>query len=137
MCLEIGKALRGPGLWKFNDSLLNDDDYIETVNACIERTLAEYGLPIYTREYLSNENNYEDIQMQINIDLFYETLLVMIRKETIKYSKLKARQRRAKEIELLGQIEAPYAQYTNTNKDEDAQKLNDYKEKLEDLRHLS
>ena len=59
----------------------------------------------------------------------------MIRGETIKYSKIKARKRRAKKIELLEQIGASCAhEYTNTNKEEDAEQLNNYKEKLEELR---
>ena len=91
MVVQSGESQRGPGLWKFNESLLKDDEYVEIVNICIRRTIEEYALPIYTQEFMSNECNYGNIQFKIDDGLFYETLLMLIRGETIRYSKIKAK----------------------------------------------
>ena len=77
MLLQTRGSEKGPGLWKFNESLLNDEKYIEIVINCISKTIEQYALPIYTREFISVEDNYENIHFRINDDLFYETLLMM------------------------------------------------------------
>ena len=134
MCIQTGNSQRGPGLWKFNESLLHDEDYIEVVNECIGRMIYEYSLPVYTREFLSHESNYKDIQFQIDDGLFYETLLMMIRGETVKYSKIKAKRRRVTEKELISQIELAHAEYSNTNNEEVLIRLKTYNEQLEAIR---
>ena len=108
--------------------------YIKTVNECIDRTIEEYALPIYSREFLSHDYNFKDIQFLINDDLFYKTLLMMIRGETVKYSKIKAKRWRANEKELIAQITATHAKLLQTNKEEDALRLKTYQEQLEELR---
>ena len=134
MCLQTRESQRGPGLWKFNDSLLNDEDYIEVVNICIKNTIEQYALPIYSHEFLSNVSNYQDIQFMINDDLFYETLLMMIRDETVRFSKIKARERRVKEKELVKRIAEAHTQFSRSKKDDVAIRLQAYKEELEDVR---
>ena len=103
MVVQSGESQRGPGLWKFNESLLKDDEYLEIVNICIRRTIEEYALPIYTREFMSNECNYGNIQFKIDDGLFDETFLMLIRGETIRYLKIKAKkktQRERKRVDL-------------------------------------
>ena len=89
---------------------------------------------MYTREFLSHENNYEQIEFSINAGLFYETLLMMIRGETVKYSKIKARKRREKEKELMFLIAAAHTEFTRTKREGDAVRMNSYKEQLEEIR---
>ena len=67
MRLQTGGSHRGPGLWKFNESLLNDEEYIEVVNECISRTIEEYSVPLYTHEFLSNTCHYKDIQLKSDV----------------------------------------------------------------------
>lgn len=52
MILPVGESQRGLGLWKFNESLLSDEEYVEIVNKCIFETITEYSLPIYTSDFL-------------------------------------------------------------------------------------
>ena len=134
MCLQTGESQRGPGLWKFNESLLKDDEYVAIVKDCINRTVKEYAVPVYANEYLFNECNYKDIQFHINDGLFYETLLMMIRGETVKYSKMKAKRRRAKEKEVIASISRAQETFAHTKADEDARRLQVYKDQLENLR---
>ena len=134
MMLRNGESQRGPGLWKFNESLLKDDNYIKVVNDCVNRTIQEYALPIYAHEFLSHESNYEHIEFNINDGLFYETLLMMIRGETVKYAKQKAKRRREQEKELMSQIELANTEFAHTKSEEVAVRINSYNEQLERIR---
>ena len=132
--IAIGESQRGPGLWKFNEAILKDDAYIEIVEKCIDSTVKQYALPIYTESFLADPSNYKDITLQINDDLFYETLLMMIRGETVKYSKQKVRLAKEKEKEVLEQIEKAQLEHFETKTEQSAARLQKYKEDLEELR---
>ena len=125
---------RGPGLWKFNESLLRDDDYVSTVNQCIQRTIEQYALPIYNPMYLSDVNNYKNIEFCINDDLFYETLLLMIRGDTVVYSKRKSRMLKALEKELIDKVESAQATFFNSRAETDEIALRVATEELENAR---
>ena len=125
---------RGPGLWKFNDSLLIDDEYISTVKQCIHRTIEQYALPIYDPEYLSDVTNYKNIKFCINDDLFYETLLLMIRGETVAYSKRKSRRLKALEKELIVKVENAQTTFFNTRAETDERALRAASDELERAR---
>ena len=134
MCLEVGELQRGPGLWKFNESLLNDEEYAEVVNQCVNRTVMEYAVPVYAHDFLLDPSNYKYIQFKINEDLFYETLLMLIRGETVRYSKSKAKRIKAEEKILISQIDEAYVAFSHVKSDENAQRLQTCKNKLEDIR---
>ena len=125
---------RGPGLWKFNESLLKDEEYIRIVHECICRTIEDYAIPLYTQDFLSNTSNYKDIQFQIDDDLFYETLLLMIRGETVKYSKRKAKRMKEKEKELVTRISNANTVFSRTKSAESGSLSQRYKKELEEFR---
>ena len=81
--LILREGVRGPGYWKFNNTLLKDKDYVTIV----KQTTNEVK-----RTYVINENdleiadNNETIQFYISDQLFLETLLMIIRGNTINYS---------------------------------------------------
>ena len=77
---------KGRGIWKFNNSLLKQNDYLKLMNRIIHEEKVKYSIPVYDIKYL--ENNDEDIQVVISPDLFFETLLMRIRAETIKYASI-------------------------------------------------
>ena len=89
---------RGPGLWKFNASLLEDKTYNKLVRECAFNVIKQYAIPIYNDEYLSDPKNFENIQLTIGSGLYYETLLMMIRGETVRFSKQKARKNVLKKV---------------------------------------
>ena len=70
----------------FNTSLLKKPEYIVKINNVILNEVLQYAIPIYSSTYLKNPENYKDISLKIDEDLFLETLLLRIRKETIKFS---------------------------------------------------
>ena len=121
-------------MWKFNDSLLNNDDYIKIVDQCIETTIKQYASPIYSDDFITDPCNYKEIIFQINDDLFYETLLMLIRGETVKFSKRKARDTKEKERELLTKIEKIQLELFETKTEESASRLQKYKDELEVVR---
>ena len=78
--LKLINNERGKGYWKFNNTLLKDPEYIQKVKETIEDI---------KRTYSVNPNDLnvnEDIEFNINDQLFLETLMMMIRGMTIKYS---------------------------------------------------
>ena len=132
--MQVGEAVRGPGLWKFNESLLDDDQYVRVVERCIEQTIEQYAIPVYTKSFLLNPCNYMDIAFQIRDDLFYETLLMMIRGETVKFAKQKAKRIRESEKRLEEQTKNAHLQHCEHKTERSASSLQNFKNDLENLR---
>ena len=82
---------RGPGMWKFNNSLLRDKKYVESINKVMDESFEKYS----------------DIQDR---GLGWEMVKMEIRSSTILFSKNKARENREqitamiKEVGILEQI---------------------------------
>ena len=45
--LAFNKFIKGKGLWKFNNSLLQYDTYAETIRKTISETKKQYCVPVY------------------------------------------------------------------------------------------
>lgn len=131
MKMQIAEVERGPGIWKFNESILQDDEYVDIVKNTIGNVVFQYAIPVYDEEYVTNENNFKHIQLTINDNLFYETLLMTIRGETVKYCKRKARKRRLKEVELTNKVQTAHDIFNNDKSNVNAQHLCKAKEELE------
>ena len=70
MKMRVKEVEKGSGIWKMNDSVLQDSEYVELVNTTIVGAIIQYAIPIYDHEYLSDINNYSHIQFTINESLF-------------------------------------------------------------------
>ena len=125
---------RGPGLWKFNESLLDDEVYIELVKQVIIDVVKQYAIPVYSDEFSSNPSNFETIQFTIKIGLLYETLLMMIRGETVRYSKQKARRCRMQENEVMYEVSQLIDSFNANKSREEFLRLEEAQRKLEDIR---
>lgn len=128
------KQTRGNGLWKFNTSHLTDEDYRKTVRDCITQTLKQYAVPVYDDELYKNYKHYQSIKLTISDTLFYETLIMLIRGETVKFSKQKARQKRANEAKLERDIARAENELVNSPQQEQLIHLTALKNELEELR---
>ena len=95
LSLKFEKFEKGRELWKFNNSLLYDKDFLELINNKIQDIKKQYAfkLPVYNFDNIENLSNTE-IQFIINDQLFLETLLMEIRGKTISYSSYIKRQRK-------------------------------------------
>ena len=60
---------RGPGLWKFNDSLLVNEEYDELVQKVISNTVKQYAIPLYSTDFTSDLNNFQCIEFTISMSL--------------------------------------------------------------------
>ena len=125
---HINVFCKGKGLWKFNNSLLKDIEYVKTINKCINRVKEQYMIPIYDIQFLLN-NDLNDVQFTISDQLLLETLLIEIRGKTISYSAYKKKQSILNEqtlIEEIGKLEE--AAIVNINQ------LDEKKTELENIR---
>ena len=134
MTIRLTEIEKGPGIWKMNDSVLGDPEYTKLVETTIKETVIQYALPVYNEEYATDEKNYDSIQFTIKDSLFYETLLMLIRGETVKYCKRKARNRRVQEDELVDKIQLAQNIFNQDKCEANAQSLHKAKEDLEEHR---
>lgn len=74
------------GTWKFNNSLLNDIEYVNLVKSCTRDTVEQYAINL-------EEENINNVSLSISDQLFWEILKLMIRGKTIAYSTFKKRER--------------------------------------------
>ena len=88
---------RGRGYWKFNNSLLKDQNYIKIVKDTISEVKQTYKLN-------NDDLDSKQTEFSINDQLFLETLLLMIRGNTFKYSSFKKKQQQQEEIKLEEEI---------------------------------
>ena len=102
--IVINSFTKGPGLWKFNCSLLKDPKYIALVNETIDKEKLKYAVPVYNHDSIPNIND-EFLHLTINDNLFLEMLLLSIRGETIKYSSHVKKKTREREKTLIQDIE--------------------------------
>ena len=79
---------KGKPLWKHNNSLLNDKDYIEIINNKIDEVKKQYALPVYNMDQINNIPD-DQIQFVISDQLFFETLLMELRGKSISFSSYK------------------------------------------------
>ena len=131
--LKFQNNERGKGYWKFNNSLLKDSQYIDKIKKIIEDVKQTYATNLNPDEMIPNQ----DLQFSINDQLFLETLLMMIRGDTIKYSSIKKKlsckeeQSLEKEIkDLEDNINTNFSHIINEQFNTLAQK----KDRLEEIR---
>ena len=125
---------RGNGLWMFNTSHLLSEEYVSRIKACIVETVKQYAVPLYQETYFFDAQNYNAIHLTITDCLFYETLIMMLRGESIKYSKQNAKRFRAREDELKREIDIAQEQFDSTTREEDLHHLEMVKIRLEEFR---
>lgn len=82
LSLRFNDFTKGLGLWKFNNSLLYDDEYLECIRDIILNVKKQYAVPIYNMVNIHAMPD-ENISFIINDQLFLKTLLLKIRGKTI------------------------------------------------------
>ena len=131
MCLNLDNRKKGRGYWKFNNSLLKDEEYIEKIKMLIKENVMMYAVDKSDFQLHYNENR----QFVINDQLFFDTLLMVIRGETISYSSMKKKKVIDVEKKLENDINT-LEQSINTRQDKDKvlEELEYKKNSLETLR---
>ena len=77
---------RGKGLWKFNNGLLKNQDFIDMIQEELSLIKSIYVLPLYDPEYINN-NHGDSLKLNISDTLFLDTLLCQLRGAIIDFSK--------------------------------------------------
>lgn len=134
LVLKLHDNERGRGYWKFNNSLLKDDKYIQIVKDTIKDVKSTYKT--HGEENINYEVNSENISFNINDQLFLETLLLMIRGNTIQYSSLKKKKSQEEEKRLEREVNILEAE-VNANflniSEEVFQELDEKKRRLNEI----
>ena len=99
----LNKFERGKGLWKFNCSLLKEQEYINLVNSIIQEEKYKYALPVYNLRYLDIAPD-DDVNFTVNDGQFLELLLLRIRGETIKFASYRKKEENKHENRLKYEI---------------------------------
>ena len=79
--IMVNKFTFGKGIWKFNNSLLKNQDYLNLVNKVINEEIQKYAIPVYNLEFL--QQNTSEIQFTIDYDTFIEMLFLRTHGESI------------------------------------------------------
>ena len=114
---------RGPGIWKFNNSLLLDDDFMKLIKKEIANFKLIYAATPYNPDFIRPLSH--NFDLMIDPSLFWETLLVTLRGTIIKYSGKKKRSANRDKNQLNKRIETLDA------------KINSGNGNLEDFRQLT
>ena len=94
---------RGKGFFKFNNSLLQNEEYSKKIRETIRSTLLTYTLPIYTEDFVCT--NPAAAQLRISWITFWETLILNIRTETISFAIHKAKCKNIAEKGIMKEIQ--------------------------------
>ena len=94
---------RGKGLWKFNNALLENLEFVDMIKAEISLINQTYALPVYSEAFVATDNG-ETIDISISSTLFLETLLCQLRGKIIKFSKTLKKQETEAEDTLVSSI---------------------------------
>ena len=93
---------QGKGTWKFNNSLLQNQDYLNLVKIIHEEIL-KYAIPVYSLQHI--KENRDSISLILDDEIFLEVLLLRIRGETIKFASHFKKEINKNEKQLLRDIE--------------------------------
>ena len=88
--------------WKFNNSLLKDDKFVNLVKTEILHIKRFYSLPPYSMEAIQMD---PDIQFTVNDQLFFETLLCHLRGICIQYAARKKRTANLEEKRIVNTLQ--------------------------------
>ena len=127
--INFTKFIKGKPLWKHNNSLLSDINYLKTMNDKIKDVKKQYAVPIYNLENLHEIPN-DQIQFTINDQLFLETLLMELRGKSISYSSFVKKENETQEKEIERKIEEIEHNLTPEN----SIALDELKDQLQTLR---
>ena len=128
--IKTHKFKIGKGIWKFNNSLLKNTDYVKLINGVIKAEALMYALPVYNLSYL--EDHYKEVEFTIDYDTFLEMLLLCIRGETVKFASFIKKKNESMEKALKKDIEFLENELDQSGRISDL--LSDKRAELETLR---
>lgn len=131
--IKLNDFIKGKGFWKFNNSVLKEQDYITVVKETIKNTKLQYVATPFNRDIIDIIDN-ALISFTINDQLFFEMLLLNIRRETIRYCCKRKKKIMNEENSLITEIERLKNKYDQDDNPETANNLTLCTQQLENLR---
>ena len=116
--IQIANERRGPGIWRYNNALLDDPEHVNDIRSEIE-------------EAVHNRGVYSGVTSK---GLKIEMLLSNIRVLTIRHSKKLAREKRKEENELYSRVNELESTVANMTNDEQLIEYESLKMKLDDIK---
>lgn len=129
LSFKFNKLGRGLSYWKFNNSLLRDVNYVSEIKKTIEMVKQQYASTTQVNNIPVKDTPSENLNLDINDQLFFEVMLMEIRGKTISYSSYLKKQEDKEEKQLLEDIQILQSEAIL---DHDALKIKI--QRLEDLR---
>ena len=113
--LSLHSIPRGPGFWKLNTSFLTDLEYVNQIKTTIQETYDEYK---------DDES--------VNPSLLWEMIKLKVREKSLRYSKIKTKQTKQRELSVEQTIAKLQEELDNINTDDTL--LSHLEEKLNERR---
>ena len=88
--------------WKFNNSLLNDEVFINVIKNEIRQMKEMYALPVYSTSFIESE---QDVQFSVDDQLFFETLMCHLRGKIVQYATRKKWELERRERRFVDRIQ--------------------------------
>ena len=129
LSIKLQEFKKGKGLWKFNNSLLHNKEYVELVKKTISNIKQQYAIPQHEAN-ISEHISDKEICFNINDQLFLEVLLMEIRGQSISFSSHLKKSKNNREVELSDIIQELEEQEALA----DSQELENAKKELEAIR---
>ena len=87
----LNKFIRGKGLWKFNNSLLKDQEYLTLVNKIIAEEIIKYVIAVYNNEFVANYCNYGYITLTIDLESTFsvDTHLDLLEDKKVEFEQIR------------------------------------------------
>ena len=146
--LDFSRFKKGRGFWKFNNSLLYDPVYVALIKNLIKKVVTQYATIDENPNFYNTATAAEleqwfsevtpeilqELDININPQLFFDTLLMEIRGETLQYTARIKRGRMERQQILSHEIEVLEGEIHNfPNGGEYLEKLQQKREELEEI----
>ena len=129
--LQFTKESKFRNFWKFNSSLLKDQEFVNEINNVITKIKQQYAIPVYNTEKLDSIP-LDEIEFVISNQLFLDTLFMEIRSKSMEYGAKKKRKDNEQEKELEKEI-TKLTNKTNLTPEETTTLIL-YQDQLKDIR---
>ena len=110
MNLLLTKFKQGRGIWKLNNSLSEDKLLVNMIKDEILLIIQTYSCTPHHPDFVA-QYKFNDIQLMINVDLFWDVLAAQLRGIFIRYASENKRSTEKRERELLKDIDILESEY--------------------------
>ena len=101
--INFSNFKHGPGFWKFNNSLLKDPFYVKEIKSLFRKVTAQYCKQTFDDKI--SDFDLQQLELNINDQLFFDTILMEVRGFTIQYTSRKKKEMNFKYNQLSNNLQ--------------------------------